>query len=262
MVEGGFDAIVVGAGHNGLVTAALLGMRGLRVCVLERRDVVGGACVTEELYPGFKISTAAYSFSLFRPEVVQELDLLRHGLSFYPKDPQMFVPLPDGRSFFVWRDRDRTLEELRRIHPSDADAYHRWEAFWDEAAELIRPMLLSEPPSLADLEKRLDRRGKSELFRLAIAGSAEETVAEFFESDELRGAYASQGIIGTAAGPRTPGTAFVMTYHAFGGELVDDNGAWAYVRGGMGGVTQALLSAAREHGVDVRTGAPVAEVLV
>jgi len=257
------DAVVVGAGHNGLVAACLLAQRGLAVSVMERSDVVGGACVTEELEPGVRVSTAAYSFSLFRPEVMGTLGLDRYGLSFYPKEPQMFVPLPDGRHFFVWRDPGRTREEIARIHPPDGEAHPRWEAFWEEVAAVIRPLLLQDrPPTLAELEGELDRRGKAELFRLAVTASAGETAAAFFESDELRAAMASQGVIGTFAGPRTPGTAFVMTYHAFGGELVDDTGAWAYVQGGMGGVTQALQACARDLGVEVRTEAPVASVAV
>ena len=256
------DAIVIGAGHNGLVAACLLAKEGLRVTVLERRDVVGGACVTEELTPGYRVSTAAYSMGLLRPEIVDALDLHRHGLSYYIKDPALFVPLPDGRSFIVWRELDRTVEEIRAIHPRDADAYPRWEAFWDEVAAEVRPLLLAAPPSLAELERELDRRGKSELFRLAIAASADETCSAFFESDELRGAFASQGMIGTFAGPRDPGTAFVMTYHAFGGDLVGVDGAWSYVRGGMGGITQALARAADELGVTIRTESSVEQILV
>ena len=253
---------MIGAGHNGLVSAGVLAKRGLRVVVLERRDVVGGACVTEELVPGYRVSTAAYSMGLLRPEVLNELDLHRHGLSYYVKDPAMFVPLPDGRSFFEWRDVDRTVEEIGAIHLADGEAYRRWDAFWEEVAREVRPLILAEPPSPAELERELARRGKQELFRLAIAASAEETVTAFFQSDEVRGAFASQGMIGTFAGPRDPGTAFVMTYHAFGGDLVGATGAWSYVRGGMGGITQALAAAAAELGVEVRTGSPVAEVIV
>jgi phytoene dehydrogenase-like protein len=250
------DAIVIGAGHNGLVAACALAQRGLRVAVLERRDIVGGACVTEEIAPGFRISTAAYSFSLFRPEIFQALDLTRYGLSFYAKEPRMFVPQPDGRHFFVWRDEARTREEIARISKADADAYPRWNAFWEEVAAVVRPMILAEPPSLAALESSID----AEMFRLAIAGSAADTVSRFFESDEVRGAFVGQGVIGTFAGPHDPGTAFVMTYHAFGGELVDGAATWAYVRGGMGSVTQALAACARDLGVEIKTEAPVSRI--
>ncbi|MGZ4121008.1 MAG: phytoene desaturase family protein [Actinomycetota bacterium] len=256
------DAIVIGAGHNGLVAACALAQHGLKVCVVEVRDIVGGACVTEEIAPGFRVSTAAYSFSLFRPEIFHALGLARYGLSFYPKEPRMFVPLLDGRHFFVWRDAARTREEIARIDARDADAYDRWNAFWDDVAAIIRPLVLAEPPSLGVLEQTLDAHGHGELFRLAIAGSAADTVSAFFSSEELRGAFVGQGVIGTFAGPRDPGTAFVMTYHAFGGDLVDGAATWAYVRGGMGSVTQALAACARDLGVDIRTSSPVAEVAI
>jgi phytoene dehydrogenase-like protein len=253
-----FDAVVIGGGHNGLVAACALAQQGLRVCVLERSDVVGGACVTEELIPGFRVSAAAYSFSLFRPEIARALDLASHGLRVYPKEPRMFVPLQDGRHFFVWRDGERTREEIARISAHDAAAYAHWNAFWDEVAERVRPMLLGEPPALREVERALG----DEMFRLAVAGSAADTVRAFFDDEAIQGAYAGQGIIGTFAPVSAPGTAFVMTYHAFGGEMVDGAGTWAYVRGGMGGVTQALASCARALGVEIRTNAAVARVIV
>lgn len=255
-------AIVVGAGHNGLVAACYLARAGLRVTVLERRDVVGGAAVTEELLPGFRVSTASYSLSLLRPDIHADLALARHGLRLYPKDPQMFVPLPDGRGFFVWRDAERTREELARISAADADAYLRWGAFWETAAGLLRPAVeAAEPPSLDELEALLRWRNRDDVWRLAVAGSAAETVETFFASEEIRGAFASQGIIGTFAGVRDPGTAWVMAYHALGGELVGATGTWAYVHGGMGSVGAALAAAAREAGVRIRTGEAVEEIL-
>ena len=257
-----YDAVVIGAGHNGLVAACALARAGSRVLVLEARDVVGGACVTEEIAPGFRVSTAAYSFSLFRPEIFRALELDRYGLSFYPKEPRMFVPLPDGRHFFVWRDAARTRAEIARIDPHDADAYDRWNAFWDDVADVIRPLILAEPPSLDAFEKQLADQGRHDLFRLAVAGSAADTVREFFRSDEVQGAFVGQGVIGTFAGPEDRGTAFVMTYHAFGGDLVDGAATWAYVRGGMGSVTQALAARARDLGVEIRTGARVSSIVV
>jgi phytoene dehydrogenase-like protein len=249
-------AAIVGAGHNGLVAACVLAGAGWDVTVIERREIAGGACVTEELIPGFRVSTAAYSFSLFRPEIAAALDLAKYGLSAYPKEPRMFVPLPDGRAFFVHRDGARTAAEIAEISPHDADAYPRWNAFWDEVAERVRPMILGAAPSMAEVERALG----AEMYRLAIAGSASDTVRAFFDHENVQGAFVGQGIIGTARGPSEEGTAFVMTYHAFGGELVDGAGTWAYVRGGMGGVTSALAACARDRGATIVTGAPVQRI--
>jgi phytoene dehydrogenase-like protein len=258
-----YDAVVIGGGHNGLVAAADLAGAGLRVCLLERRDVVGGAAVTEELVPGFRVSTASYSLSLLRPDIAAALDLPARGVRLRPKDPQLFVPLPDGRHFFVWRDQARTVAELARIHPADAAAYPRWCAFWGAAVAAFRPLVeCSDPPGPEELEAECARRGLGDLWRLAVAGSAEDLVAAFFAADEVRGAFASQGIIGTDASPRHPGTAWIMTYHALGGELNGAAGTWSYVEGGMGSVTRAMAAAARERGAVIRTGAAAEAVIV
>jgi phytoene dehydrogenase-like protein len=257
------DAIVIGAGHNGLIAACYLARSGLSVLVLERRPLVGGAAVTEELMPGVRVSAASYSLSLLRPDIHRDLELLRHGLVITPKDPQLFVPLPDDRHFLVWRDEDRTQEELARIHRPDADAYPRWGRFWEEAAALLRPFAeSSSPPPPLEVERELARRGRSEVWRLAVGGSAAECVEAFFESDEARGCFATQGVIGTQASPREPGTAWVMAYHALGGELNGATGTWGWVRGGMGALTAALASAAYAAGVEIRIDTPVDSVLV
>ncbi len=257
------DAIVIGAGHNGLVAACYLARAGLSVLVLERHSVIGGAAVTEEIMPGVRGSAASYALSLLRPDVYRELELARHRLAFTPKDPQMFVPLPDGRHFFIWRDEARTQEELARIHRPDADAYPRWGRFWEEAVALLRPFAESaSPPPPLEVERELARRGRSDVWRLAVAGSVAETAEAFFESDEVRACFATQGLVGTHAGPWEPGTAWVMGYHALGGELNGATGTWAWVRGGMGALTGALGSAACEAGVQIRTDAGVASVLV
>ncbi|HVL91594.1 MAG TPA: NAD(P)/FAD-dependent oxidoreductase [Actinomycetota bacterium] len=258
MVVERFDAIVVGAGHNGLVAAAYLARAGRRVLVLERRDVTGGAAVTEDLAPGFRVSTASYSLSLLRPDVHAELDLARHGLVITPKDPQMFVPLPDGRHYFVWRDGDRTREEIARINPADADALGRWGAFWTEAVAKIRPLVEApDPPGLDGVRAALGE----ELYRMAVAGSCADTVRAFFDAPEIQGPMAGQGIIGTKLGPEEEGTAWIMTFHAIGGELNGMDGTWAYVRGGMGGVTQAIAAAAREAGAEIRVSSPVSRIV-
>jgi phytoene dehydrogenase-like protein len=253
------DALVVGAGHNGLVGAAYLAKAGLSVLVCERRDVVGGAAVTEELKPGFRVSTASYALSLFRPDVYADLELRRHGLEVVAKDPQMFVPLPDGEHFFVWRDAARTREEIARLSPADADGYARWGGFWDEAVDALRPLVEDpEPPELSDVEQAVG----PDVWRWAVAGSAAETVEHFFSHPGVQGAFASQGVIGTWRSPRDTGTAWVMAYHALGGELCGRSGVWGFVRGGMGALTQALRSSAEEAGAEVRCGIAVDELLV
>lgn len=253
-----FDAVVVGAGHNGLIAAAYLARAGLRVCVCERREIVGGAAVTEELAAGFRVSSASYSLSLLRPDIYADLDLSRHGLEILPKDPQMFVPLPDGRHFFVWRDAGRTRAELERIHAGDGDAYERWTAFWEAAVQLLRPLVEDpDPPSVDDVRRVLP----DDVWRLAVAGSAAGTAAEFFRAPEVQAAFASQGIIGTWASVRDPGTAWVLAYHELGGEVCGATGTWAYVRGGMGSVSRSLLAAAQAAGAEVRVAAPVSEIV-
>src|SRR5581483_10548187 len=205
-----------------------------------------------------RVSTASYSLSLLRPDVHRELDLAAHGLVVMPKDPQMFVPLPDGRHFFVWRDASRTRAELDRIRAGEGDAYARWSAFWDRAVEELRPLVdAPNPPSFERLRGLLP----DDVWRFAVAGSAASAVEEFFAAPEVRGAFASQGIIGTWAGVRDQGTAWVMAYHAVGGEVNGASGTWAYVRGGMGSVSSAIAAAARGAGAEIRVNAPVAEIL-
>ncbi|HJR19055.1 MAG TPA: NAD(P)/FAD-dependent oxidoreductase [Actinomycetota bacterium] len=257
---GPLDAVIVGAGHNGLVAAAYLARAGRSVTVLERRGIVGGACVTEEIAPGIRTSSGAYSLSLLRPEIWQELELARRGLTVIPKDPQLFIPLPGRGHLFIWRDAARTREELERFSPDEADGYERYNAFWAEAIALLRPLLLREAPSLAALRTQAQRAGQGDVFRLAVEASAAEVVERFFATDVMRGAFVTQGVIGTAASPRHPGTAYVMAHHLLGG-VAGIDGTWGYVVGGMGSVTAAIADAAREAGASIRTDAPVEEIL-
>jgi phytoene dehydrogenase-like protein len=258
-----YDAVVIGAGHNGLVCAAYLAAAGLETLVVERRDKVGGAAVTEEFAPGYRASTASYSLSLFRPDIHRDLGLARRGLRIIPKEPQMFVPLPDSSHFFIWRDEARTIDELRRISEKDADAYRSWNAFLERATRLLRPVIEEpNPPTLAELEDFLRRNGNDEVWEKAVAGSVAETVSKFFEHEGVQGAFASQGIIGTNLSPYEPGTAWVMTYHSLGGELCGMDGTWGYVVGGMGGLTDVLREAALAVGAEVITGVEVEQVIM
>jgi phytoene dehydrogenase-like protein len=246
------DVAIVGAGHNGLVAAAYLARAGLSVEVVERRELVGGACVTEELWPGVRASPAAYTLSLLRAEIVRDLELGRHGLRVETHEPYLFAPFPDGRRVVTWSDREGTRAQLERDwSPRDGEAYERWAASWEEAAVRVRPLLL-EPP---DRERWLDAVGPG-----ILEGSIAAELREI-PSEEVRVPFAIQGLIGTLAGPEDPGTAFVAFYHDLG-EVAGSPGAWGYARGGMGAVTAALRSAAEEAGARVRTGAPVEGVIV
>jgi phytoene dehydrogenase-like protein len=268
-----WDAIIVGGGHNGLVTAAYLARAGLRVLVLERREVLGGASVTEEIFPGYKISTAAYLCSLLHERIIRELDLARHGYHVFPKDPAFFTPFPDGRHFTMWQDQRRTCEEIAKFSKKDAETYTVYEAYIERLAQFAERLLLETPPNLS-------RMGVSDLAGLARLGwealrmDAEErlghikiftqSVADFlepwFESEELKVTLATDGVIGTNGGPRTPGTAYVLLHHVMG-KVDGHRGLWGFVRGGMGAVSEAIAGAARSHGAQIRARAEVDRIL-
>src|SRR4051794_3140682 len=242
------DAVIVGAGHNGLVCAAYLARAGLDVLVLERREIVGGACVTEELWPGVRASPGAYTLSLLRRRIIDELDLAAHGLRVAVHEPYLFAPTLDGRRVVTWSDRARTHAQLARDwSPADADGYAAWAQRWERAAARARPLLL-EPP---DRERWLEAIGPE-----LLDGSIADDLAGI-PSEQVRVPFAIQGLIGTLAAPEDPGTAFVGFFHDLG-EATDPPGAWGFAIGGMGAVTQALASAARAAGAEIRTGAEVA----
>jgi phytoene dehydrogenase-like protein len=247
------DAVVVGAGHNGLVAAAYLARAGLSVEVFERRDIVGGACVTEELWPGVRASPGAYTLSLLRRQIIEELDLASHGLEVFPHEPYLFAPLPDGRKVVTWSDPNRTRAQLAQDWSSaDADGYAVFTSRWELAAERARPLML-EPPSR---ERWLEAVGEK-----ILDGPIADEVA-LIPSEEVRVPFALQGCIGTLAGPYDPGTAFVGFYHDLGEAVPGRPGAWGFARGGMGAVTAALLSAAEAAGAVVHTEAPVERIVV
>jgi phytoene dehydrogenase-like protein len=186
---GQFDAIIIGAGHNGLVAAGYLARAGKKVIVVEKRDRVGGACTLEEPFPGFTMSPCAYVVSLLRPEIIRDLELHRYGFDAYVKDPQMFIPYQDGNYLFLRASTEKTIEGIRRLSPHDAEAYPKFLQFFDRASEILNPILLEEPPSIADLAARF--RGEDEdIYRWLMFGNLYDMLADYFESDYLRAAFA------------------------------------------------------------------------
>jgi phytoene dehydrogenase-like protein len=269
-----YDAIVVGGGHNGLVAAAYLAREGLRTVVCEARHVVGGAAVTEQPFgPDFKVTSLSYVVSLLPPRLVSDLQLERHGYHVFPQGPY-FVPREDKRFFQLPDDRPQRYAAVAEWAGSaEADALRRYDAWLDDLAGVLSPLLDEIPPKLgsrrpADVveQLRLVRRLKdidtrravevTRLFTLSIA----DLIEDYFTDDQLQGVLSVSGVIGTWAGPRSAGTAYVMAHHHVGDIGGGQIGAWGFPRGGMGGVTQAIAAAARSLGVEIRTSAPVAHI--
>ncbi len=268
-----YDAIVIGGGHNGLVAAAYLARAGKRVLVLERREIVGGATVTEEIVPGFKFSVFSYVVSLLRPEIIRDLDLPGHGLRLLPLE-STFTPLYDRDYLVRWADYDQTRRELYRHSPRDADAYPEFGKLMVHVAQAVQPILNMVPPNPASLNpadltalldllrdmRGIDREHFHTLVKLMTMSSA-DLLDEWFETEPLKATMSSSGIIGTFLGPRSPGTAYVLLHH-YMGQIDGVFRAWGFQKGGTGAVAQAIAAAARRFGVEIRTEAPVARVIV
>jgi len=269
-----FDAIIVGGGHNGLVTAAYLAGAGLRTLVLEARELVGGCAVTEEIWPGYRVSTASYLSSLMQEQVVRDLDLVRFGYHVDAKDPAFFSPFPDGRHLFMWQDRARTIAEIAKFSAHDADTYPRYEVHLEKLAMVAESLLLTTPPdfppsSIGDFIDYLKLMGRMRgLSRTEIVGlvkvftqSAADFLDEWFESEEIKVTLATDGVIGANGGPRSPGTAYILLHHCMGG-VGGVRGLWGFVRGGMGAISEAMAASARSRGAVIRTNATVEKILV
>jgi phytoene dehydrogenase-like protein len=268
-----YDAIIIGAGHNGLVTACYLARAGWKVLVLERRYIVGGACVTEEIFPDFKVSTAAYVNSLFRKEIIRDLRLSEYGLEILERNPSSFSPFPDRRYLLLGPDRELNHREISKFSARDAEAYPKYEAMLERVAAVIEPTLDMIPPNI----RRPGVRDLWNMFQLGLsfrklgarmseaveilAGPARPILDRWFESEQLKATLATDAVIGAMASPSMPGTAYVLFHHVMG-ETNGKRGVWGYVRGGMGGLTQAIAKAARELRVEIRCDAEVARILV
>ncbi len=252
-----YDAIIIGGGHNGLVAAAYLAQAGRSVLVLERRDLVGGACVTEELFPGYRFSSCAYICHLLQAKVIDDLRLREHGFAVYQLEPARFQPYPDGNALVFWDDVERTAAEIGRLSPHDAAAYPRWLDFWQRAAGLIHPYFLTAPPSLAELVARAQRSGDEAVLETLLTRSMADLVHEYFESSWLQGAMIQAHDVGD---PAAVGSAFCQSYiRCDRYSRPEDSGI---VRGGMGAITQALARSATQAGATIRTGTAVRRVHV
>jgi phytoene dehydrogenase-like protein len=266
-----YDAIVVGGGHNGLTTAAYLARGGLRVVVLERRPILGGACVTEEVWPGARVSRASYVVSMLQPKVVSDLRLREFGYRAVPLDPAYAAMTAEGPIFF-FNQADRTAASIARFSKRDGEAYEDFEDLLDRAASFLRPMMTRQPPTLGSRHPGdllsllregaraagLRRRDVHDLVRI-FTMSVADLLDDHFEHPGLKGSIASTGVVGVWAGPRTPGTAYNLLHHALG-EIDGISGGWGQVIGGMGAISQALARSAEHAGAEIRTGSPVASI--
>ena len=268
-----YDAIVIGGGHNGLVAAAYLARGGKRVVVLERRERVGGAAMSEQVFPGFTFSVFSYVVSLLRPEIIRDLDLPRHGLHILPLESTL-TPLPGGDYLAQWNDHDQNRRELARHSLRDAEAYDEFGLLMHQLSRAVKPLLGMIPPDPASLAPRdlggLARLGGHfrglgatqfhALHKLLTMSSA-DYLDEWFETEALKATKSASGIIGTLLGPRSPGTAYVLLHH-YMGEIDGVFRAWGFAKGGNGSVSAAIAAAARGFGAEIRTAAPVARVLI
>ncbi len=268
------DVIIIGAGHNGLVCAAYLARAGRRVLVLERRELVGGCAVTEEIWPGYHVSTASYLTSLLQERVIRDLELERFGYRVDAKDPAFFSAFPDGRYLFMWQDRDRTVQEIAKFSRHDAEVFPAYEDHLERLSQVVESLLLTTPPEfppqgLGDfvdyLKLAAKMRGLSpkEIVGLVkiFTQSAVEFLDEWFESGEIKVTLATDAVIGANGGPRSAGTAYILLHHVMG-SVAGHRGLWGFVRGGMGAVSNAIADSARSRGVEIRTNAGVEHIKI
>jgi phytoene dehydrogenase-like protein len=271
-VAKGYDVVIVGGGHNGLVCACYLAARGVRVGIVERRAVVGGAAVTEEFHPGFRNSTASYTVSLLHPKVIRDLRLAQHGLRIVERPFSNFLPLPDGNFIKVGGGVEATQREIARFSQADAERLPAYYARLEAVADVLRDLLLETPPNvgggLPELFQawktgrrlsKLDAQQKRDVLDLFTL-SAADWLDRWFESDPIKACFGFDSVVGHFASPYSPGTAYVLLHHVFG-EVNGKKGTWGHAIGGMGAITQAMAREAEARGVEIRTGAGVARIL-
>ena len=279
-----YDCIVIGGGHNGLITAAYLAKQGHRVCVLERRHVLGGCATTEELWPGYRVSTAAYVISLLLPEIIRDLQLKQNGLRILPRNPSSFTPLLDGRSLLMGPDKKATCAEIAKFSQRDAEQYPKYEALLEKVAAVLEPTLSRPAPNPLPLPKSWRRQGvgkrvrdMSQLWDIyqamgdlgetlpeaveLLSGAARPILERWFEAEVLRATLATDAIIGAFESISAASTGYVLLHHVMG-EAGGARGVWGYVEGGMGGLADALERVLNQLGVDIYREAAVQRILV
>ena len=257
MTSNTHDVIVIGGGHNGLTCAAYLARAGLKALVLERREMVGGACITEELIPGHRFPTCAYHCHMLQAKVIDDLELRKHGFDVFPLDPVRFLPFPDGSYINLWRDTDRMIEEIRAISPRDAEAYPAWDRFWEKAARLVQDYVLAPAPTLSELFDRARATGDEDVLETMLTVSMKDLVEEHFESEQVRGAFIGAAETGD---PGSVGSAFAIAY--FHIDRFTDPKNMGLAKGSMGAITQAMARSATAFGAEVRTESPVSRIIV
>ncbi len=270
-----YDAIVVGGGHNGLTAAAYLARAGLSTLVLERREIVGGCCVTEEIAPGCHVSTTSYIASMLRPEVVSDFRLRDYGLRILPCDPAIQVPFPDGHVVPWWANRDRAKAEFAKISANDAETFIQVDDQLKKLARYLQPFFMEPPP---EIDTR-SVRGWTDLFRVGkkfrgistdevaqlisfLTGSLGEFLDHNYESEKIKTMFLANNVYGKHGGPYQPGTAIGLLFHLLSGGEHELQGFYGHVMGGMGAITQALAASGRKLGVEIRTSSPVAQIAV
>ena len=251
--------VIVGAGHNGLVAAGYLARAGLDVQILERRDVVGGAAVTEEWFPGYRLSTCSYLCHILQKKVIDDLELRKYGFHVYPMDPSRILPFPNGKVVTLWHDDQRTAEEIRAVSPHDADAWVEWAELWHRAVRILSDYYLTPPPTLVDLAERFRQEGEEELLETLLTVPVKDLIDRYFESDEIKAmAVSTSGLdMGNIS---APGSAYITALYRYS-PYREDTENYGIVRGGMGGITQSMARSAEARGVSIRTDAEVKRIL-